>query len=134
MSHAKFYGRAKVHKLTSEDVNELSLLSNLGTASYHVAKYLAKLFSHLTAQNTFFLYKRVLTPIYMQQKYFKWVQIDFIRKSIFAIKNNEWKVYSILLYRHYVIIWFWLNIVYYCYVPLCFIIDHYGSLWAHSVV
>ena len=57
----KFYGTAKVHKLKQGDtVNQLPLqpiVSNCGTASYKLAKYLAKLLSPLsksqyTVQNT----------------------------------------------------------------------------------
>ena len=48
----KFYGTAKIHKLKENDtVEELPLrpiISNIGTASYHLAKYLAKLLSPLS--------------------------------------------------------------------------------------
>ena len=48
----KFYGTAKVHKLKQGDtVNQLPLqpiVSNCGTASYKLAKYLAKLLSPLS--------------------------------------------------------------------------------------
>jgi len=49
-SPAKLYGTAKVHKFTSNDVDELPLrpiISIVGTASYQLAKYLAKLLSPL---------------------------------------------------------------------------------------
>ena len=43
----KFYGTAKIHKLSPNDtINKLSLrptVSNIGTATYHLSKYLAKL-------------------------------------------------------------------------------------------
>ena len=49
---AKFYGTAKIHKLSPNDtINELplrSIVSNIGTATYHLSKYLAKLLSPLS--------------------------------------------------------------------------------------
>ena len=50
-SPAKMYGTAKVHKLKTNNVDDLPLrpiISNVGTASYHLAKYLAKLLSPLS--------------------------------------------------------------------------------------
>ena len=50
----KFYGNAKIHKLSSNDVNDLPLrpiVSNIGTATYETAKYLAKLLSPLSKSN-----------------------------------------------------------------------------------
>jgi hypothetical protein len=51
-SPGKFYGAAKVHKLKQgESVDNLPIrpiISNIGTASYHLAKYLAKLLSPLS--------------------------------------------------------------------------------------
>ena len=48
----KFYGTAKIHKLSQKDtINELPLrrtLSNIGTATYHLSKYLAELLSTLS--------------------------------------------------------------------------------------
>ena len=48
----RFYGTAKVHKLKShEGVEELTLrpiISNIGTATYHLAKYLARMLLPLT--------------------------------------------------------------------------------------
>ena len=48
----KFYGTAKIHKLSPNDtINELplrSIVSNIGTATYHLSKYLAKLLSPLS--------------------------------------------------------------------------------------
>jgi len=48
----RFYGTAKIHKLREGDnVNQLPLrpiISNVNTASYHLAKYLAKLLSPLS--------------------------------------------------------------------------------------
>ena len=50
--HGKFYGTAKRHKLKNgSSVDDLPLrpiTSNVGTASYHLAKYLAKLLSPLS--------------------------------------------------------------------------------------
>ena len=47
----KFYGTAKIHKLSPDDtINELPLrptISNIGTATYHLSKYLAQLLSPL---------------------------------------------------------------------------------------
>ena len=46
-SPGKFYGTAKKHKLTptgtTDDLSILLIISNIGTASYQLAKYLAKL-------------------------------------------------------------------------------------------
>ena len=50
----KFYGNAKIHKLSSNDLNGLPLrliVSNIGTAAYETAKYLAKLLSPLSKSN-----------------------------------------------------------------------------------
>ena len=47
----KFYGNAKIHKLSSNDVDDLPLrpiVSNIGTATYETGKYLAKLLSPLS--------------------------------------------------------------------------------------
>ena len=48
----KFYGTAKIHKLSYNDsIDQLPLrpiVSNIGTASYHLSKYLAKLLSPLS--------------------------------------------------------------------------------------
>ena len=53
----KFYGTAKIHKLLPNDtINGLLLrpiVSNIGTATYHLSKYLAELFSPLSeSKNT----------------------------------------------------------------------------------
>ena len=51
----KFYGTAKVHKISENDtVDELPIrpiVSNIGTATYDLAKYLAKLLSPLSQSN-----------------------------------------------------------------------------------
>ena len=51
-SPGKFYGTAKKHKLTPtgtiDDLPNLPIISNIGTASYQLAKYLAKLLSPLS--------------------------------------------------------------------------------------
>ena len=52
-SPGKFYGTAKIHKLSNNDsVDKLPIrpiISNIGTATYHlVAKYLSKLISPLS--------------------------------------------------------------------------------------
>ena len=48
----KFYGTAKKHKMpingTIEDLPLRPIVSNIGTASYHLAKYLAKILSPLS--------------------------------------------------------------------------------------
>ena len=48
----KFYGTAKIHKLSYNDtIDQLPLrpiVSNIGTASYHLSKYLARLLSWLS--------------------------------------------------------------------------------------
>ena len=48
----KFYGTAKIHKLSPDDtINKLPLrptISNIGTATYHLSKYLAQLLSPLS--------------------------------------------------------------------------------------
>ena len=48
----KFYGTLKIHKLSPNDtINELPLrpiVSDIGTATYHLSKYLAKLLSPLS--------------------------------------------------------------------------------------
>ena len=51
-SSHKFYGTAKIHKLPNGgSIAELplrSIVSNIGTASYYVSKYLAKFLSPLS--------------------------------------------------------------------------------------
>ena len=50
LTPGKFYGNAKIYKLLSDDVNDLPLgptVSNIRTAMYETAKYLAKLLSPL---------------------------------------------------------------------------------------
>ena len=48
----KFYGTAKIHKLSQNDtINKLPLrtiVSNIGTATYHLSKYLPELLSPLS--------------------------------------------------------------------------------------
>ena len=48
----KFYGTAKIYKLSPNDtINKLPLrpiVSNIGTATYHLSKYLAELLSPLS--------------------------------------------------------------------------------------
>ena len=48
----KFYGTAEIHKLSPDDnINDLQLrpiVSNIGTATYRLSKYLAKLLSPLS--------------------------------------------------------------------------------------
>ena len=48
----KFYGTAKIHKLSYNDTTDQlplrPIVSNIGTASYHLSKYLAKLLSPLS--------------------------------------------------------------------------------------
>ena len=52
LSPGKFYGTAKKHKLTpTGSIGDLSIrpiISNIGPASYQLAKYLAKLLSPLS--------------------------------------------------------------------------------------
>ena len=49
---SKVYGTAKVHKISENDtVDEIPIqpiVSNIGTATYHLSKYLAKLLSLLS--------------------------------------------------------------------------------------
>ena len=51
-SPGKFYGTAKIHKLPNGgNITELPLrhiVSNIGTASYYLSKYLAKFLSRLS--------------------------------------------------------------------------------------
>ena len=47
----KFYGNAKVHKLSTNNVDDVTLrpiVSNIGTATYEMAKYLARLLAPLS--------------------------------------------------------------------------------------
>ena len=47
----KFYGNAKVHKLSTNNVDDLTLrpiVCNIGTATYETTKYLASLLSPLS--------------------------------------------------------------------------------------
>ena len=64
----KFYGTAKIHKLSPNDtINELPLrpiVSNIGTTTYHLSKYLAKLLfplseSEYTIKNTKYFVKKI---------------------------------------------------------------------------
>ena len=51
----RFYGTAKLHKLkegqTVDDLPIRPIISNIGTASYHLAKYLAKLLAPLACSD-----------------------------------------------------------------------------------
>ena len=47
----KFYGNAKVHKLSTNNVDDLTLrpiVSNIGTANYEAVKYLSSLLAPLS--------------------------------------------------------------------------------------
>lgn len=59
----QFYGLAKIHKLKKgQGINELPLrpiVSNIGTATYDLAKYLAKLLSPLNKSQYSFIYRSV---------------------------------------------------------------------------
>ena len=47
----KFYGNAKVHNLSTNNIDDLTLrpfVSNIGTATYETAKYLASLLEPLS--------------------------------------------------------------------------------------
>ena len=50
----KFYGNAKVHKHSTNNVDDLTLrpiVSNIGTGNYEAIKYLASLLAPLSKQN-----------------------------------------------------------------------------------
>ena len=64
----KFYGTAEIHKLSPNNtINDLPLrpiVSNIGTATYHSSKYLAKLLSPLsesehTIKNTKYFVEKI---------------------------------------------------------------------------
>ena len=67
-ARGKFYGTAKIEKLSSNDtINELPLrstVSNIGTGTYHFLKYLVKLLSSLrlseyTFKNTKYFVEKI---------------------------------------------------------------------------
>ena len=85
-----FYGAAKVHKLKErEGVDKLTLrpiISNIGTATYEIARYLAELLAPLgkskhTISNTKDFITRLKTER-IQKKRFKMISFDV--KSLFT--------------------------------------------------
>ena len=86
---SKVYGTAKVHKISENDtVDELPIqpiVSNIGTATYHLSKYLAKLLSLLSQseykiKNT----KQFIEQIHMKQVPDGYKMVSFDIKSLFT--------------------------------------------------
>ena len=101
----KFYGTAKVHKISENDtVDELPIrpiVSNIGTATYNLSKYLAKLLSPLsqseyTIKNT----KQFIEQIRMKQVPDGYKIVSFDVKSLFTNVPLE-KTIEITLKRIY---------------------------------
>ena len=101
----KFYGTAKVHKISENDtVDELPIrpiVSNIGTATYDLPKYLAKLLSPLsqsecTIKNT----KQFMEQIRMKQVPDGYKMVSFDEKSLFTNVPLE-KAIEITLKRIY---------------------------------
>ena len=101
----KFYGTAKVHKISENDtVDELPIrpiVSNIGTATYNLSKYLAKLLSPLsqseyTIKNT----KQFIEQIRMKQVPDGYKMVSFDVKSLFTNVPLE-KTIEITLKRIY---------------------------------
>ena len=101
----KFYGTAKVHKISENDtVDELPIrpiVSNIGTATYNLSKYLAKLLSPLsqseyTIKNT----KQFIEQIRIKQVPDGYKMVSFDVKSLFTNVPLE-KTIEITLKRIY---------------------------------
>ena len=88
-SPGKFYGTAKVHKLAINDtVEELPLrpiVSNLNTATYHLARYLAKILSPLSrSQYTVESSNKFVNVIKQQVLPSSYELVSFDVKSLFT--------------------------------------------------
>ena len=84
-----FYGTAKIHKLKKEEgINDLNLrpiISNIGTATYELAKYLSKILEPLgknnfTIKNSFDLINRLKEETIPEG----YVMVSFDVKSLFT--------------------------------------------------
>ena len=88
-SPGKLYGTAKIHKLSDRDgIKKLSIhpvIYNLNTATYHLAKYLAKLLSPLsTSEYTVSSSKEFMTTIKNVQVPSGYHMVSFDVKSLFT--------------------------------------------------
>ena len=101
----KFYGTAKVHKISENDtVDELPIrpiVSNIGTATYNLSKYLAKLLSPLSqSEYTIKNAKQFIEQIRMKQVLDCYKMVSFDVKSLFTNASLE-KTVKITLKRIY---------------------------------
>ena len=89
LSPGKLYATAKIHKLSDRDgIEKLPIrpiISNLNTAAYHLAKYLAKLLSPLsTSEYTVSSSKEFMTTIKNVQVPSGYHMVSFHVKSLFT--------------------------------------------------
>ena len=96
-SPGKLYGTAKIHKLSDRDgIKKLSIhpvIYNLNTATYHIAKYLAKLLSPLsTSEYTVSSSKEFMTTIKSVQVSSGYHMVSFDVKSLFTNVPLEYTI------------------------------------------
>ena len=96
----KFYGNAKVHKLLTNNVDDLPLrpiISNIGTATYEMAKYLANLLAPLGKSKYTITNTKEFVKYIQKQKVpdgYKIVSFDVV--SLFTIVPLEQTIEIIL--------------------------------------
>ena len=101
LSPGKLYGTAKIHKLSDRDgIEKLPIrpiISNLNTAAYHLAKYLAKLLSPLsTSEYTVSSSKEFMTTIKNVQVPSGYYMVSFDVKSLFTNFPVEYTIGLVL--------------------------------------
>ena len=101
----KFYGNAKIHKLSPNDVDGLPLrpiVSNIGSATYETAKYLAKLLSPLSKSDcTINTTKQFVNYIRKQMVPDGYQMVSFDVTSLFTIVPLD-ETTEIILRRVYI--------------------------------
>ena len=100
-SPGKLYGTPKIHKLSDLDgIKKLPIhpvISNLNTATYHIAKYLAKLISPLsTSEYTVSSSKEFMTTIKNVQVPSGYHMVSFHVKSLFTNVPLEYTIGLVL--------------------------------------
>ena len=101
LSPGKLYATAKIHKLSDRDgIEKLPIrpiISNLNTATYHLAKYLAKLLSPLsTSEYTVSSSKEFMTTIKNVQVPSGYHMVSFDVKSLFTNFPLEYTIGLVL--------------------------------------
>ena len=101
----KFYGNAKVHNLSTNNVDDLTLrpfVSNIGTATYETAKYLASLLAPLSkSEFTINNIKEFVKCIQKQKVPDGYKMVSFALASLFTNNPLEENI-EIILKRIYI--------------------------------